>query len=111
MVWSDRWGWVTPKDAREREAIRQRSLDADARDRARFHENIRREQEARRSEQKARLVRERKIRAMREALEDLEWKAARDNRGTAWNSPGVLREAGQMTSREIFTGQTADGGT
>jgi hypothetical protein len=111
LIWSDRWGWVTPSEEMEREAMRQRALAADARDRAKFHESIRREQEELRAKQREEMERKRRIQGMQDRQDELEWQRLQDNRDAAWNSPAVLRETGRMTSREVFTGQTADGGT
>jgi hypothetical protein len=108
--WDDRWGWVDDQEYAQRQhnlEISRRGFEAD---RARLREQIAAEQRKLRAKQAAEFARQRLIQSMRDRLDELEWQSARDMRQANWNSPAVLRGTAELTGREIFTGQTADGG-
>jgi hypothetical protein len=113
-VYTDQWGWVDEKEAKDKQANYQKFQAANqVSDRERQKELQKLSQDIRDTKQKIKDMeaKHEKVEALRNKLDKLEEQRKQDELDARWNSKATMTNTAQLAAREIVTGSDAEGGT
>ncbi len=113
-VYTDQWGWVDEKEAKEKQANYQKFQAANqVSDQKRREELQKMSQDIRDTKQKIKdaEAKHEKVEALRDKLDKLEEQQKQDALDARWNSKATMTNTAQLAAREIVTGSDAEGGT
>ncbi len=112
-VYTDQWGWVDEKEAKEKQSSYQKfQASNQASDQKRREELQRMSQDIRDTKQKIKdaEAKHEKVEALRSKLDKLEEQQKQDALDARWNSKATMTNTAQLAAREIVTGSDAEGG-
>ncbi|GEM_PF-3541083 len=113
-VYTDQWGWVDEKEAKEKQANYQKFQAANqVADQKRQEELQKLSQGIRDTQQKIKDMeaKHEKVEVLRNKLDELEKERKQDELDARWNSKATMTNTAQLAAREIVTGSDAEGGT